>query len=1615
LILIAGLDTSSAAAAQKAARPVKTNEVTGLELGLEGAQTAVRGSTLKWFFTLYEVVGRDELRPARSGGLRVLTSFKPDKPVAILSTDAEGRAAVDIPIPEDADDFEITIEAEYGSVHRSFSMPITTTVSGKIELIADRSSIQPGETVTFVGRAVSLPSGRPIPNRPVKIYITDQDGRSLEPERRVNTSPAGVFLVTTGATSKVAATLEVAEIRCNASIDDSYDTVVSVSIRRLTAPRMVVQAVPKEVIVKPGAKVQVEVTVRRGDGRPVSGAVVRTTKEAPAPSKSDIRTDENGRARLMWTAPKTVSGDIEDIAVEVWAMRAGLEEASTQFTVRKVSDSLHIGMSVEGGDLLPGLPSRIFVRVTGSDGSPSEKTRVQIGSPLLGKRSARTDADGVAVFDERPMIQPGIEGRDRCGGATASSVAVTLGSDQAQEEPDFERCVSIDPDGSVRVRPSKVFVKNGEKLEVKLYTTKDASRFPIELALLHIDDDAQTAGSSQDDAAAVTLIPISRQLVESKGDVRKATLSMPSDLSGEFVIRARPLIGPSFDPARGGTALIWAAPDEPIDTKVTEDGRTAHIAIPNPKDGVEGTVLIVPSDEADELMARFNESMVPAVVRFQRNQTAVNGRLLEALSAARTPRDDAAPTVLRGKTAVVMPAVQNPPSSGVLRDPIRSRARFVRGRIALVVRTLEARLEETIPDRIGDVGILAPGKKGFNREALSAVIGSNYLEGRDPMTLGGDPLTLSDLERMDPSFTFDNMARRVTRKRLLALLIKLREFVRERELDIRADGQDPRRWLDVLADQDSGDEYDENTGISAERNSLYDGWGKKMAILPTPKGKSARFNFLAPLPMGFELVSAGPDGRFGSEDDMADPFTRVLPKGSVYAEAVGEDELLARLNRIEINRATIEAVSTIFQESSGEYDESSEGDMESGDEMEGLNPAPPINTAPDTSLSFERTWRPVTRSASLLGKIGAGWNMPFTVDDEPQKWSLIAPTWTEDGRVTASRRDFTSGFPVILEAEPIRRLAPNEPLVLQASGALLPGGPKDLAISVEGRGAVKAALETGGTEAPLVIGPGGGYTARIRVSATDEGSGSVNIVVSASGGAGRREITLPIEIRSPGLLRKLSATTLSGPTELRLDIPKDAVSPKSELVLVSPDATAEDPSLARWLEQDPALIAWALTMAGRPIPADLLRRLEAATGRDGSVKGDVPLLSTACAAAAFAAVSKTDAEWTQGATAAVVSRETIGDDRRKLSIDAAIFTALSIASAPNDQSQLGQTIQAIRNDLRTSVRRYRDDPAFLARGAAALLLADSRDIRGKTMLTLAKEHLVSGFRGGRVVALHLANDKKKNETPSREGAEQLQATAALALAAHQVGDDALSADLALGLASEANTATSLGGETLFWFLAARAFGVFGMIGDKRPIEMDVSIGKGAPKKVTLGHQPVVISIEDLGPKDKTVIRVEPKEAGILPLVFASSTYVRPAEPLNKGPLRAELTGDTGFASERSAFIATISNTSNSSVDRPVLFISIPSGAELDETAKEAIARNEQVIAVDEPDARGIVRVRLKPLSLGNKVQLPISLLWSAAGRRTGLFLAAFPEDRDRELSVTPPREIDVQFRPESEF
>lgn len=1548
---------ASAPAAAQGARPrVSAAGVTGLELALEGDLSAPRGGVLRWLVTGYEVVGLSELRPAPGVRVHATSSLRPTEDAALVRADAGGRALVEVPVPVDApSSFRVVLRlVTEAGVQRRFELPVQAVAGDALELHLTDSALPLGAPAQVLGRLVDARSARPRADTPVRLTLRDDAGRPLGAPAELRTDPAGLFAHAFPIPRSVRGGIQV-EARAGTDEHPVLATARAV-VGTPRAEPLLVAVAPARPLVRPGERVELDVVVRTPQGRPVEGAVLRVEGTPASEADRHTRTDAQGRARLAWTAP--AAGTIHDAPVRVTAQREGLGAAVGQASVRVATVEHAVALAVEGGALSPELGGRVWVRVVGADGRPAGAgVPVRLEGPRLSGSTQGTDDDGVARFDVSLGPTRDVTA-DRCGGESATALEIRVGAALA-----LSPCLPLDPDAAARVRVGRPIVAPGAALELTVERTRAAARAPVELSIL--------AGSARALAHHV-LGP----------DETQASVALPPDVSGLVWVRARPLIGARQDVVRGGVASAWVRPGQPfgLEAALGPDGtlRASPLGAPS----AHAFVVAAPLDAARPLADALRASALGPFADLRVDPARLGDALALGALAAQTPPDVGASAVLRGTSVVALPDPEQPSAVGLLRDPRRARARFVTGRLALVLHALERYVAEALPERLDDVAVGGPRGFELNSQVLESVAASGTLGPAGATGLGGEPLTIEQLRAFDVNITYDTVAQRITRERMFRLLVALRAFTQSRGFDLPWSRLgDPSDWLRQLVGQ-----YVDGVG-SLDRRHMVDGWGRPFRLMPARGGRS-RFTFVDPLG-SWELVSAGPDGRFGTADDAWDPTARVLPSGTPYAEAVGEDVLVARLAGVELGRASLELL-TRADPSVGAV----RGIPRTQDAMtqagQALWSALPSLLEPDPEpLALRRPAHPGRSVGGRLTRLAPGARLELGLDEEPRTWGAVVYAWSPEGAGAVALATGLGGAPLIVEGELPSRLRVEEPLTVELTLTNLRDEALVLEPRVEGEGFTVRAPETLRVEA----GRAEPLTLRVEPSA-QPGRGRVRLVLAAEGRL-LRTLEWPAERvtgRHPIRLRA-AGPTRGGGLEASIPVPADATGLAGRVVVLAPSALAGDPDLAELRRRDPALVAWSDAMAGRRSDPALWSRLLLAQQPHGAIEGDDPVLSTACGALALASRSERDDE---AGLAAARAREFLAGvwpevhTPESVRGTAALLAALVSSGVPEGREG-GDPVQRAaaraRARLRRVLRLHPDEPTSLARAAAALLLADPADAYGVAMLERAVAQLEPSAGGGARV--------RPSEARRDDVADALAATLALAVAAHQLDRAELATRLLRGGLAHEHVALRRGGEAAFWVLAAGAFGALGADPEAVSVEID-----GQRQELRLEQGRGVLPLASR-PGARHDVRVEAPE-GRGALVRVEVVAERPFVATAGRSLALALGGDVGDVDTGSAL--ELSVRALRALSAPVVELSMPAGVRPEEGLLSALRGAPHVRQVEERDP-GFLRIHLRPMASGTEATLPLPLRWGARGLVRGLGAVGYPADDPADMSVLPPRDL----------
>ncbi len=1622
------------ARAQVLVRRITSGPVSGLELSIEGPTRAVRGGRVQWQLAVHEVTGLSSLRAAPGARLRVLSTLSRERAMAEATADAMGRAQLGFDVPLDApSSFHVVFEAiSRSNIRRQFDLDVTVEAGRALRVYSDRTSVRPGGVVHAWSRLTSTATGRPLAEEPVTLALYDGRGRSIGSRFEARTDARGV--VVHGFTLPRGIIGAYSIRASHRSEHESLSASRSVTAQLNSAAPLIVRAAPEQSMTPPEQLVRILVTVRTADGRPVEGAIVRSPRIPRLPRQAEeptVRTDARGIAHFQFTAPQLPTGSAPiDLNTSVTASRVGIGEASAMATVRVARAGLYGAASVEGRSLVEGLPGKIYARVVRPDGSPAGAgVTVALSGPRFGRGvRGTTDADGVAVLDvtlgaqprparpvaRRPSAEDDLEAefsgqsepepQDPCGGTTATSFELSF--EEGPVRGSLNSCAPIEPDGTLRVRVREgALVTAGSELHATINRLQSVARLPVHVVLL------ATQGSS--------VVPVAGAIAAAGSD--EVTLRVPEGTTGLLLVRARPLWGAVGEPLLGGSTAVWSYVGQRASLSITQASGAMVQLDPGQSADLGAMLSIVPREQGESLLQLLrSEDRSGGLGDLRVDFARAGAALIAGAVANQVRRDESVQALLRGGRLVELPAPEEPAAWGTLRDPFRASARFVEGRLALIFQRIENHVANMARTRRADVGQRNGARWEFNREIFDAILRSDGSDSSGgARNLGGAPMTIDDLRRLDAAFTFDNVARRITRKRMFTLLVALRQFVNQHSLDLRWSWRgDPTVWLRQIASSGefSVEDADGNT-TTIEANDMVDGWGNRFVLRPAGGGRS-RFSFLSPVG-GYDLVSPGPDERIGTADDVVNPFARVLPSGGAYARAVDEDGLIARLSGVELGRATIARLSSVFEsEIETDYSDSEET-TDGGGAGQGPNwNALPTRFATDPfALALVRPASDADAVHRSLDTVRGSTDVRVTVDDEPRTWVAIAHALGADGSSAYATRPFVAGTPLLISLPisprndelrpPVPRVRVGEPIEVVATVSNLHTGDRRLTVTAVGEGSARVTAANA-----LQVGAGQSAELPLRIEATTAGAGAVRLEIRDESGALLRSTRAAVLADYGGLSLREDAMSIAMGTDLslRAALPSDARDARARLVIEAPSALADDPELDRVRRTDPALIAWSYTLAGRAMPRSLIDGLFSAQSPGGDVTGDSfgrspnasPLLSTACALVVWAAAEEDD---TQSHTALAQARARIASLRAALPdsdptagrvrADAAALAALA-TGAPSAPGEMGaDPVEAFaasaRETLRSIHQSHTAQPTLLARAAAALLLADPADARGRQMYERAKQSVVDeGARGALVAA---GEGRVRLE-------EVLAASAAMAIAAQQRGDIALAQKLGRGVAVRGHLAMRAGGEVAFWFLADAAFGVFGL---ETATSARVVID-GVSREVALSDGRAVLPLE--AGTDSVSVRL-PSATSTL-MARWEVLYDRVATARQEGPVSLAVQGDVGYSGERAALELLVTGTSQTAAQRVVLEIQLPAGSVLD---ANALATLRSVSSAEMRDG-GLLRMILPTIAKDQAITIPLALRWMLRGTVSGLGVVAYAEDRPTRLTVLPARPFELRARPE---
>ncbi len=1548
----------------------------GFELALHGTTEVPYGKTARFRGIAYQVTGLAQLKalPNAKVRARYASDAGAPGPWKEIRAGQNGLFSLALAMPQSSKGASwLELFVGNGTDERRFEFPLELTSPWSVDLRTDRHLYEPGETIHAWARIRDVDSLRPL-NGKAAVFEFGGTEKRLE---KGTTGLSGVI----SANAKIPKEVQAGDYELLLRVGNSeIRHVYQIGTRSYDRIFARVEVLPT--LAKPHGPVEVKVYVTTA-----SGAVVPNAKVEVKLGESIhlSKTNSQGVAIVKTVAPAYMKSATSTVSIVATVSHAAQGATTAEARLRlAVPLTLEIEAVPDHGGLVPGMKGRLYVRVRDGNGDPpTEGLPVEVTGAAVARGSYRGTTDEHGIVTVPTALALGASASE-FGMPHTSVVVRVLGraSRTAVIDIDVSRKVDVLPTVSASV------VSPGQAMRVRIERRGAAKKLPVVVDLL----------------AGETLVQ-THVLRPGRNEIR---FQAPIARLGVIVIRARSLQQGSVVEGTGGVDAFLIRPPHPsfasmeADKKVYEIGDAAQITLKTNSNAGQSWVALVVRDlaaHAGELPFRLT-FLEGAFDRAVLDPAPASAKTLLAVALANYTYLDASPThspalvdaLGQDSEEEYMPEYLQ--ERGILRDPFPRAQELRRRGMAQVMTGLEEELEQAIAeDRLADIAVRSRGRYRFSKDALE------LLEDL-PRTLGDGHLELAMLQTVDPSFSYDNVARRVARRRLVRLLVALSYYLdpgEDASVEQRAFAREPSaRWFARMIER----------GLLSPED-LLDPWGHHFVLRKTAKPSLA----IAITAAHLELVSPGPDGIVGTKDDMKDPFARVVPKATPYAIASGEDLLMLELSQLSPGSEVLLLLAEAYNRVTEEVREEEIGDAVGASLSEGygslggighggggtgsgsgygrgrmmkrksLKPSVKIGAANARGgmSGFAQVLRerfpPTLLFTSSMSVDPSGvTNLSIPLSDAITSYLVEAVVWSEDGWTWSAHTTIRVDKGLVIDA-PIPRYAmvgDEIDLPLRIGNRKSKDRRVDIAMASSVKGAL---LELQNKR--VVAKAGDIVVAPVRLRFTRPMKGHITVGVSEKGvalDAVKRPISVLAPLRQVRRSVEFLASGRGDAKELQFQVESSAVPREgSELLIRVGQAIFSLPA-------KPLLADWGRSWTGQgSVSAESMRGLE---------QRDLTVLAQSIAVVWGASEVKSDRV----------------SDAMKLLTEHLGSSAISSTQRAEALLGLGPVVhqfgrrKALATDMKSILRKLRSDVL-----AAAMSTPDQTNLWALSAAGLA----LTMPPGGSLSQIRELARRVRREVlvvgsmtwvATRK---QGHATSVyLALAEMKLGEQGRAAALLQTLGTLALGERGLGD----WPLVL-AHVALRESRSRRSAQLTVMVD-GKKTQVSLVDGFARIAMPVLGRAGLHRISLAGDAKNTLYSVQARSEYGLPwhVGAAKQGALVTELEGQIRGRGQRSDLFVIVHNRSPRAIANPVLQISMPAGAELDEEGLRIVRKSTvgQSLAT-----RGVLKLQLPGLAPGAVARIPLPFRWSLAGRLTGLGIASYPADRPEDVGVLPPRVVSI--------
>lgn len=857
-----------------ASTPIATTRKPFQETFLSAPTSFVPGAPTAFRVLVTGVKGPRAIEPMSNASV-MITLLRDGKKVASIldaHTDAAGTLERSVAFPKVADgSYEIEVKTKSELGEETSKTAVTVGHKTRVLLVTDKPLYQPNQTIHLRALALHELDQTPAAGAEVELIVEDAKGNRVFKQKK----KAGEF----GEVStdfKLADEVNEGEWRVKASLGAS-ETDKAVTVKKYVLPKFKIAIDSGKGFFHPGDTVKGKVQADYFFGKPVAeGEVTIVAKTFDVQFHEFTRvtgkTDADGKFDFELELPKSFVGQplqngdaLLSLEVSVKDKAEHTERSTKSWPV--AADGFRITLVPESGKLVPGVENRIHAIATSPDGAAVKGTKITLDLDGV-KTTGVTDDAGITSISITP---------DKGDLTTKPNPSQVRGWNFAQQQAGERvlpvKLIAVSPSGekierderigaesrgmSVLLRPDRAIYKGGATASIDVLTSRHSGSLYVDVI-------------KQGQTLATRIVDVK----EGRGHL---DLPLSSDFSGTLEMHA--YVIPHDGNIVRDTKIVYVSPASDLtvaarpDRKVYKPGDKAVIRFEvtdrNGK-GVPAALAAVIVDESVYALQEIQPGLEKVYFTLEKELSEPKYEIhyseenLASLvkDPPREARKQRAASILLAKAENVYP-----PAWTV--NPTATRVAAERQRLSQAWYYLHQQIQSRAyrDEAIGKKD--ANGTWTYAFDPLAGFEKSGWIPaGQKAEDAWGRKLSVEVLEEAGYPAGYDGMAAIMTAQRLQTLYAHLYSYAANhpKEVSKKANLWEDEVWTfpkDVL------ERMQKQGWIQASfRKDL---WGRNFKYVQETKDLEARqFVWYTQLKRS-RIVSAGPDGAFGTKDDIDQP------------------------------------------------------------------------------------------------------------------------------------------------------------------------------------------------------------------------------------------------------------------------------------------------------------------------------------------------------------------------------------------------------------------------------------------------------------------------------------------------------------------------------------------------------------------------------------------------------------------------------------------------------------------------------------------------------------------------------------------------------------------------